>query len=137
MQKLAPLVTQLDSLLDVLNSPMGKIVGASLPFLSIGTGLLKLYLETTKEEPTLAQSVALISQAAYLESLKEIAQQNPKIQKWLTSASQASKAKTITPEVKALGQFELSDREARLATLHFHQSQIAEKTLLEDFKRLL
>ena len=126
VQRLAPLVTQLDSLLDVLNSPMGKIVGASLPFLSIGTGLLKLYLETTKEEPTLAQSVALISQAAYLESLKEIAQQNPKIQKWLTSASQASKAKTITPEVKALGQFELSDREARLATLHFHQSQIAE-----------
>ncbi|MFG6099786.1 hypothetical protein SPB21_31375 [Leptothoe sp. ISB3NOV94-8A] len=95
VKKLAPLVAQLDSLLDVLNSPLGKIVGASLPFVSIGTGLMKFYLETTKEEPTLAQSVALISQAAYLESFKEFAQQRPKVQSWLASASQGEKAKNI------------------------------------------
>lgn len=125
-QQLAPLVSQLDSLLDVLNSPLGKVVEAGLPFVSIGTGLLKFYLEKTKKEPTLAQTVALISQAAYLESFKEFSQQHPKIQQWLTVTSRKQQAKAITPEVKALGKLELSDRDARLATLHFHQSTLAE-----------
>ncbi len=125
-QKLASLVSQLDSLLDVLNSPLGKVVGASLPFVSIGTGLLRFYLEKTKEEPTLAQSVALISQAAYLESFKDFAQQHPKVKQWLTITSQRQQVKTITSEIKALGNFELSDRDARLAALHFHQSVLAE-----------
>ncbi|MEM7797142.1 MAG: hypothetical protein AAF579_22150, partial [Cyanobacteria bacterium P01_C01_bin.118] len=56
---------------------------------------------------------------------KEVCQQNPSLQRGLTKASQGAKAKSITPEVKALGEFELSDKEARLATLYFHQSEIA------------
>ncbi|MEM6716880.1 MAG: low-complexity protein, partial [Cyanobacteria bacterium P01_C01_bin.147] len=125
VQQLAPLVTQLDSLLDVLNSPLGNIVGASLPFVSIATGLLKFYLEQTKQEPTLAQSVALISQAAYLESFKDFVQQQPRVQKWLAASDKQAQAQALTPEVKALGDFELTDREARLALLHFHQSALA------------
>jgi hypothetical protein len=80
VQTLAPLVNQLDSLLDALNSPLSKLVGATLPFVSIGTGLLKFYLETTQKEPTLAQSVALVSQAAYLESFREFVKQHPKVE---------------------------------------------------------
>ncbi|WP_204138546.1 pentapeptide repeat-containing protein [Halomicronema sp. CCY15110] len=125
VQQLAPLVTQLDSLLDVLNSPLGNIVGAGLPFVPIATGLLKVYLEKTKQEPTLSQSVALMSQAAYLESFKDFVQHQPKVQKWLAAADKRARAKDLTPEVKALGDFELSDREARFALLHFHQSALA------------
>ncbi|MGB3135235.1 MAG: hypothetical protein WBG38_20085 [Nodosilinea sp.] len=121
-RELAPLVNQLDSLLDALNSPLGKLVGAGLPFVSIGTGLLKFYTETTKKEPTLAQCVALISQAAYLESFREFVTQHPKVEQWLSAKDGTPQAKTITLPVKALGVFELTDKEARFAILHFHQS---------------
>ncbi|MGG6237432.1 hypothetical protein ACQ4N7_02240 [Nodosilinea sp. AN01ver1] len=125
LQTLAPLVNQLDSLLAALNSPLGKLVGSTLPFLPIGPGLLKVYLETTQKELTLAQSVALISQAAYLESFREFVKQHPKVEQWLAAKDGTPQAKTITLEMKALGIFELSDQDARLATLHFQQSALA------------
>ena len=125
VQKLAPLVNQLDSLLDALNSPLGKLVGATLPFVSIGTGLLKFYLEITKKDPTLAQSVALISQAAYLESFREFVKRHPKVEQWLNAKDGTPQAKTLLPAIKALGNFELTDKEARFATLYFHQSALA------------
>ncbi|MEO1070019.1 MAG: hypothetical protein AAFW95_13015 [Cyanobacteria bacterium J06638_6] len=125
VQKLAPLVSQLDSLLAALNSPLGKLVGSTLPFVSIGNGLLKFYLETTQKEPTLAQSVALVSQAAYLESFREFVQRHPRVEQWLIATDSTPQAKTITLEMKALGIFELTDEDARLATLHFRQSQLA------------
>ncbi|MBW4483759.1 MAG: NACHT domain-containing protein [Tildeniella torsiva UHER 1998/13D] len=126
IQRVAPLVNQLDSLLDAINSPLGKLMGATLPFVSIGTGLLKFYVETTKKEPTLAQSVALISQAAYLESFREFVKQHPKVEQWLAAKDSTPQARTITLPVKALGIFELTDKEARFATLHFRQSALAE-----------
>ncbi|MBE9113687.1 hypothetical protein IQ273_30395, partial [Nodosilinea sp. LEGE 07298] len=125
VQKLAPLVAQLDSLLDALNSPLGKLVGATLPFVSIGTGLLTFYLEATKQKPTLAQSVALVSQAAYLESFQEFVKQHPKVEQWLIAKDGTPQAKAITPAVKALGNIELTDKEARFAMLYFHQSALA------------
>ncbi|MBE9155575.1 hypothetical protein IQ265_01795 [Nodosilinea sp. LEGE 06152] len=125
LQKLAPLVNQLDSLLAALNSPLGKLIGSTLPFLPIGPGLLQVYLETTQKELTLAQSVALISQAAYLESFREFVKQHPKVEQWLAAKDGTPQAKTITLEMKALGIFELSDQDARLATHHFQQSALA------------
>ncbi|HEY9877701.1 MAG TPA: pentapeptide repeat-containing protein [Leptolyngbyaceae cyanobacterium] len=127
VQQLAPLVGQLNPLLDVLNSPMGKLLGASLPFVSIGTGLLQFYLEKTQQEPTLAQTVALISQAAYLESFKEFVQsQSPTFRQRLETADRSRRDASPLPELKALGEFELSDKEARLATLYFHDSSLAQ-----------
>ncbi|MBE9140091.1 hypothetical protein IQ254_23325 [Nodosilinea sp. LEGE 07088] len=125
IQKLAPLVKRLDSLLAALNSPLGKLVGSTLPFINLGTGLLAFYLETTQTEPTLAQSVALVSQAAYLESFREFAKRHPRVEQWLIAKDNTPQAKTITLEMKALGIFELTDDEARLAKLHFHQSALA------------
>jgi hypothetical protein len=126
MQKLAPLVNQLDSLLDAINSPLGKLVDATLPFGPIGPGLLKVYLDVTKQEPTLAQSVALVSQAAYLESFREFVKKSPRVEQWLATKAGTPQDKTITLPVKALGLFELTDQDARLATLHFHQSALAQ-----------
>ncbi|MBD1875798.1 hypothetical protein H6F75_20140 [Nodosilinea sp. FACHB-131] len=126
LRQVAALVSQLDSLLEAINAPLGKLMGAALPFVSISTGLLKIYGETTKKEPTLAQAVALMSQAAYLESLREFVKQHPKIEQWLIAKDSTPQARTITLPVKALSIFELTEQEARLATLHFHQSALAE-----------
>ncbi|MBD2233233.1 hypothetical protein [Phormidium tenue] len=123
--RVAALVSQLDSLLAAINAPLGKLIGATLPFVSISTGLLRVYGETAKKEPTLAQAVALMSQAAYLESLREFVKQHPKIEQWLIAKDSTPQARTITLPVKALGIFELTDQEARLATLHFQQSALA------------
>lgn len=123
--RVAALVSQLDSLLEAINAPLGKLMGATLPFVVISTGLLKVYGETTKKEPTLAQAIALMSQAAYLESLREFVRQHPKIEQWLMAKDSTPQARTITLPVKALGIFELTDQEARLATVHFHQSALA------------
>ncbi|NEQ46220.1 MAG: NACHT domain-containing protein [Leptolyngbya sp. SIOISBB] len=125
VQQLAPLVTQLDSLLDVLNSPLGNLVGASLPFVSIATGLLKFYLEKTKKEPTIAQSVALVSQAAYLATVKEFLEQ-PQAKKWLAKVGDRPASDLVKKQLKQLELVELNDTEARRALFYFHESRLAE-----------
>ncbi|MEA5449386.1 hypothetical protein VB780_12455 [Leptolyngbya sp. CCNP1308] len=125
LRRVAALVGQLDSLLEAINAPLGKLMGATVPFIGISTGLLKVYGETAKTEPTLAQATALISQAAYLESLREFVKQHPKIEQWLIAKDSTPQARTITLPVKALGIFELTDQDARLASLHFHRSALA------------
>ncbi|WP_035992601.1 hypothetical protein [Leptolyngbya sp. KIOST-1] len=121
----AALVNQLDSLLDAINSPLGKLVGANLPLLAIGAGLIEYYVAATQTPPTPAQAVALASQAAYLESFCTFARQHPKIEQWLRAKDNTPRAKTITLPVKALGIFELTEAEARLAAGCFHQSALA------------
>ena len=125
VRQLAPLVTQLDSLLDVLNSPLGNIVGASLPFVSIATGLLKFYLEKTKKEPTVAQSVALVSQAAYMATVKEFLEQ-PQLQSWIEKKGDRPASHLVKQKLQRLESFELDDTEARRALLYFHESKLAE-----------
>jgi len=125
VQQLAPLVNQFDSLLDTLNSPLGKIVGASLPFVSIATGLLKFYLEKTKKEPTVAQSVALVSQAAYMATVKEFLEQ-PKLKPWLDKVGDRPASNLVQQQLKNFEAIELGDIEARKALLYFHESQLAD-----------
>ena len=62
---------KINSLLDALNSPLGQIVKESLPFLPIASILLKFILNKTQQEPDLEMSVALVSQVAYMESLRD------------------------------------------------------------------
>ncbi len=122
---LAPLIGRLDSLLDALNAPLGKLVRDAPSFASMGTDLLMFYRQASQKEPTLAQTVALVSQAAYLESFREFVKRHPKVEQWLLAKDSTPQAKTITLEMKALGLFELTDDEARLSALSFHQSALA------------
>ncbi|OLP18408.1 hypothetical protein BST81_10885, partial [Leptolyngbya sp. 'hensonii'] len=129
VQQLAPYVSQINSLLDVLNSPMAKIVGSSLPFVTIALGLLQIYREQAKREPTLVECVALVSQAAYLDSFQhEIAQlrDKPNFQTWLTQIGEKPASQSLQQRVKHLADLELDDREARLALIYFHESQLAQ-----------
>jgi NACHT domain len=69
---IAPYVTEMSSLLDVLNSPIAAVVKDVIPFAPIAVTILQIICETTKREPTLEECVALMSQAAYLESLRDV-----------------------------------------------------------------
>ncbi len=122
---LAPLIYRLDSLLDALNAPLGKLVRDAPSFASMGTDLLTFYRQATQKDPTLAQTIALVSQAAYLESFREFVKRHPKVEQWLLVKDSTPQAKTITLEMKALGLFELTDDEARLSALSFSQSALA------------
>jgi hypothetical protein len=43
VEELAPLIDHLDSLLDVLNSPLREVVEKSIPFVPLATGLLRFF----------------------------------------------------------------------------------------------
>ncbi|MEA5472395.1 pentapeptide repeat-containing protein, partial [Spirulina sp. 06S082] len=100
-----------------------ELAGSALPFINIGTGLLKWYLEVTKEEPSLASAVAIASQVAYLESLREILKGDEELRKKLEGKPRASDG--LARQIAKLGDFELEDKEARKALVYFHESQLA------------
>jgi uncharacterized protein YjbI with pentapeptide repeats len=68
---IAPYVTEMSSLLDVLNSPIAAVVKDVIPFAPITVTILQIICETTTREPTLEECVALMSQAAYLQSFQD------------------------------------------------------------------
>ncbi len=125
VQQLAPLVGRISTLLDVLNSPLVQVAGAGLPFVSIATGLLKFYLDQSKQEPTLALCVALVSQAAYLESLQAILAL-PENQALLERIGKTPVSDSVEKQIEKLGDLELNDFEAKKAVVCFHESKLAE-----------
>ena len=127
IEQLAPLVVRIDSLLDVLNSPLTQLAGAGLPFVSMATGILKFYLEATKHKPTLVESVVLVLQVAYLESCKEILNL-PSNESVLERIGSTPVSEEVSQQIKRLGELELEEKEAREALfICFHSSPIAEK----------
>ena len=122
---LAPYVQQISSLLDVLNSPLAQVVGSALPFVNIATSLLKLYTDLTKEEPTLEKSVALVSQAAYLESFKAILGL-PENQELLQRIGNTPASGEVEQQIRKLADLELDEREAKQTVTSFHTSKLAQ-----------
>jgi len=90
-QELKPFIENIDSVLDVLNSPWVSIVKESLPFLPIATEIISYIVEKTRKEPTLEDAVQLVAQVAYLESIRQFFIDNPEIQNRLTE-TEASEA---------------------------------------------
>jgi hypothetical protein len=122
LQSLKPYVEQFSSLLDVLNAPLAQVVKEAIPFAPLAITILKLIVDGTKKEPSLEQCMALVSQAAYLESFKAIVQENPSL---LTQIGQAPVSEVVAREIKKLGDREFDERDARKAVLYFHESQLA------------
>ncbi|BAU14645.1 pentapeptide repeat-containing protein [Leptolyngbya sp. NIES-3755] len=115
---LKPYIEKMSSLLDVLNSPLAAIVKDAIPFASIAVTLLNLVYEATKKDPTLEESMALVVQLAYLDSVRSyLAGQD------LPQETQVSES--VSRRIRALGELEISDRDARTAILFFHESNIA------------
>ena len=122
-QQLVPLVNQIDSLLDVLNSPLGEVVEKSLPFVSIATGLLRFYLEKSQVPPSLEKCIALGCQAAYLESFaKLLAQESPAFRQRLGQAP----SKAVERALDKLSALEITEELAQQAVTRFPQTKLAE-----------
>ncbi|NEO53913.1 MAG: low-complexity protein [Okeania sp. SIO3B5] len=133
--ELKPFIENIDSLLDVLNSPLGKVAGAGLPFLPIATGIITFIIEKTRQEPTLEDEVQLVAQVAYLESLRKFLIDNPEISEKLTE-TEASEA--VQKQIKKLDEeIDFNDLYARNTVICFYDSPLREKfdeILIERFK---
>ncbi|NES23178.1 MAG: NACHT domain-containing protein [Symploca sp. SIO3E6] len=133
IEQLTPLLGRISTLLDVLNLPWVQVVGSGLPFVSIATGLLKLYKENSQQELTLAQGMALVSQVAYLESwqaLLSLPENQILLEQHKHNPTPASA--TVRNQIIKLGDCGLDERQAEKALVCFHDSQLA-----ENFNRVL
>ena len=123
VKNLAPLVNQISTLFDALNTPWGQIIGASVPFVPIGVNLLKFYLDVTKTDPPLTQTVALITQSAYLSSLNHYLDTHSELAEMLKD-SDKEVSKQIGKKIDELADLEFDDKKARFALAFFAQSKL-------------
>lgn len=123
-QELGPIVGQITSLLDVLNLPLGKFVQLNLPFEGIAGDLLEFYRDKTHAEPGLGPCICLLSQAAYLESIKAILT-SPKLLPWLKKVGQEPVSPRVSEGLWQLGELSLSDETLRMAVIDFPRSDLA------------
>jgi len=84
--------------------------------------LLGFYLEKTQKPPTLEQCVALVSQAAYLESLKVFL----KDEDLLSRICQTQVSAPVQQQIKQLSELEIDEEDARKAVVCFHDCKLAE-----------
>ncbi|BAY42559.1 pentapeptide repeat protein [Scytonema sp. HK-05] len=126
LELLKPLVEQSSSLLEVLCSPTVQVVGAGLPFVPIAIAILRLYRHITRKEPILEECVTLLSQAAYLESFKEIISL-PDNQSILAHWNSKPHTEAVRKQLQKLGDFELDAKATRRAIVSFPNSELAQE----------
>jgi len=124
-KELKPFIENIDSVLDVLNSPLGKVVGAGLPFLPIATGIISFIVEKNRQEPKLEDAVQLVAQVAYLESFRQFFIDYPEIKDRLTETP-ASEA--VQKQINKLDKdIDFNDREAKDTLICFYDSPLRKK----------
>ncbi|MEM8832031.1 MAG: pentapeptide repeat-containing protein [Cyanobacteria bacterium P01_G01_bin.19] len=114
------LVDSIPSLLSALDSPLGQVVKSSVPFLPIAAGLIKFAIEVNERKPTLFETVAIVSQVAYIESIKELLASESVFKNDTTKQSQQ-----VQQQLAELEELEISDRELRATLICFHESKLA------------
>jgi len=123
LKELKPILDKIDSVIDALNLPLGEISKETAPFLPIATSILKYVVEETGAELTLPDSVELVSQAAYLESLSKFLRDRPEI----NFALQEKEASTELGRYvqKFAKKLKFDDNRARETLICFHESLLA------------
>ncbi|MCC3470793.1 MAG: pentapeptide repeat-containing protein [Microcoleus sp. PH2017_15_JOR_U_A] len=111
-------------LLEVLNSPLAQVVGTGLPFVGMAAKLLVFFMEKTQEQPTLAECIFLVSQAAYLESFKGFIEQDASLLNRIGQTPVSDKVKQL---LKKLADLELSDKAAKETVICFRDSMLAQE----------
>ncbi|MBD2457430.1 pentapeptide repeat-containing protein [Nostoc sp. FACHB-87] len=122
LEVLKPLLQNSSSLLDVLCSPLAQVIGAGLPFVPMGIALLKLCRQNSQEQPTLEDCVFIVSQIAYLESVKEILSSDINVNWDAHLQSDAA----VRQELQKLNDIELNYENASKTINCFHQSELAQ-----------
>jgi hypothetical protein len=111
-------------LLEVLNSPLAQVVGTGLPFVGMAAKLLAFFMEKTQQQPTLAECIFLVSQAAYLESFKDFLGQDESL---LNRIGQTPVSDGVKHLLEKLADLELSDKEGKDTVICFRDSILAKK----------
>ena len=123
--ELVTILTDSSTLLGVLNSPLAQIFKESLPFVNIAAKLLAYYLEKTKQEPTLAECIVIVSQAAYLQSFNDFLKQSADL---LQSIGETPVSEEVKQQIEGLKELEITDRREAIETaVCFHDSKLAEE----------
>ncbi|MEB3191354.1 MAG: pentapeptide repeat-containing protein [Snowella sp.] len=118
-----PYFQQTASLLDVLNSPLGQVIGASIPFIGIATGSLTFLIEKTKKELSIEDSIFIVAQGAYLESFKDFFTQHPEIE---SKVKETKVSEALSKQIQSFGEnFALDQKEAENTLVCFAESQLA------------
>ncbi len=121
LEILTPLLQNSSSLLDVLCLPLAQVIDPELPFLSLGIALVNYLREITQEEPTLRDTIYILSQVAYLESLKEILSLYPSVN-W---DANFTNIEVVKKQLQKVNDWEFDDENARCAIACFHESELA------------
>ena len=111
-------------LLEVLNSPLAQVVGTGLPFVGIAAKMLAFFIEKNQQQPTLAECIFLVSQAAYLESFKEFIGQDENLLNRIGQTPVSDKVKQL---IKKLADLEFSDKAAKETVICFRDSILAKE----------
>lgn len=109
------------SLLDVLYLPLAQILQQELSFVSLSVNFLNLYVETTQECPSLEESVLIISQGAYLQSIKEILSLYPLIN-W---DAYPENIQEFSKKLPIIQHIELDEETATNTIVCFQESELA------------
>ena len=120
-------------LLEVLNSPLAQVVGTGLPFVGMAAKLLAFFIEKTQQQPTLAECIFLVSQAAYLESFKDVLGQDESL---LNRIGQTPVSDGVKQLIEKLADLKLSDEAAQKTVICFRDSILATEFNLVLSKRL-
>ena len=124
-QELKPFIEKIDSVLDVLSSPLGSVVGAGLPFLPIATGIISYIVKQSRREPTLKDEVQLVAQVAFLESFRHFFIEYPEIKEQLT---ETEASEDVQKEIKKLDEdIDFNDGDAQDTLICFYDSPLREK----------
>jgi uncharacterized protein YjbI with pentapeptide repeats len=121
-------------LLEVLNSPLAQVVGTGLPFVGIAAKMLAFFMEKTQQQPTLAECIFLVSQAAYLESFKDFLGQDESLLNRIGQTPVSDKVKQLIEKLASLE--ELSDKAAKDTVICFRDSMLATEFNLVLSERL-
>ena len=126
LKQLQPYLKQIEPFLNTLDSPVTQLAVSGLPFVSIGIGLLKLYLDSSKTDPSYETSVAIAAQLAYLQSLEAVLSQvnDPAI---VAKLNQVSLKSIVEQQLTRLDATQLSLAEAKVVTSRFRESVLAEQ----------
>lgn len=119
-----PYVGEITPLLDVLNSPIASVIKETIPFAPIAVTMLQLIVEGTKQEPTLVQCVALMSQSAYLESLRSVLGTTEGLE-LVARLNERSVSDSVKQAIKKVGDLSLDRDEANQVIVNFSETPLA------------
>lgn len=136
LNQLEPYFEKVEPFFKVLNDPDAQMVISGLPFVSVGIGLLRLYLGLSQAKPTLDNSLIVVSQLAYLRSLETV------LKTWEPHVAEALNniafRNMLEKQLKRLDTETLDSRELEKVTSCFRESNLAKQfhnVLLEELQQ--